>query len=222
MNEENPSKPPKKPRIVRVVSDDTLEAWETQRAEYLAAHPGEALKPVKDELVREALGMPEEEIQETRKEEKEETEEEAAEKAQTEDAENEDEADAETEAEEESEEKEGKNEEPAKEESEESRVEAEKPEKKKPVIKMITEPVVKKEERAKPRLIESLEEQAARDVLPRSPQPGTPLTMAQPTLGEASKDVRVEEARRIWLQRQEEKKRNLGFFGKLKATLGFH
>ena len=54
----NPEK--EKPRIVRVTSDDTHDAWESQRAEYLAQHPEEASKPIKDELVREALGLPEE------------------------------------------------------------------------------------------------------------------------------------------------------------------
>ena len=57
---ESAEKPEKKPRIVRVTSDDTLDAWESQRAEFLAAHPEEASKPIKDGLVREALGLPEE------------------------------------------------------------------------------------------------------------------------------------------------------------------
>jgi hypothetical protein len=75
---------------------------------------------------------------------------------------------------------------------------------------MITEPVVK------PTAIEKMEAQASRDVWPSAPQQGAPITLEQ-----ASKEVRAEEARRLWRHRQEEKKRKLGFFGKMKAALGF-
>ena len=49
----------KKPRIVRVVSDETLEAWEAQRGEYLKTHPEAAMRK-QDELVREAIDAAEE------------------------------------------------------------------------------------------------------------------------------------------------------------------
>ncbi len=248
MTQENPTQNAKtagKPRIVRVVSDGMLEAWEEQRAGYLKEHPGDAIKPIKDPLVREALGMPEE-TEEPKKEEREKAaeeekaeqtsaesnEEDAAEKAQAEDEEKKDEADAEAEEEEE---KETEEEEEEKEsEEEEARVEVEKPaestepakpetEKKKPKIVTITAANAaaakqpnQPEKPGRPRLIEKFEEQAARDILPNAPQPRTPIT-----LGEASTEVRVEEARRIWLQREAEKKKKLGFFGKIKATLGF-
>ena len=84
MSEENDAQTPqaqqtpqsaKKPRIVRVVSDETLEAWEAQRGEYLKTHPGEAIKPIKDGLVREALGLPEETLEEKPREQEKENEE---------------------------------------------------------------------------------------------------------------------------------------------------
>ncbi len=239
MSEENDAQTTpstKKPRIVRVVSDETLEAWEAQRGEYLKTHPEAALRR-QDELVREAIGAAEETPEEAREQMQETPEpKEAPKESLTElTAEEMREKQTPTEApaaeavEEKDEAKEENEEEPQEEtaeekeeqEEEESLVEVEKPaapEKKRPVIKSITEPVLKPEEKGTPKIIEKMNEQASRDVWPTVPQPGTPFNA---TLEQASKEVRVEEARRLWLQHEEQKKKQLGFFGKLKAAFGF-
>ncbi|MFH0973319.1 MAG: hypothetical protein V1817_00840 [Candidatus Micrarchaeota archaeon] len=243
MAEENDAQTPqplKKPRIVRIISDETLEAWEEQRAEYLKQHP-EAVMKKQDELMREAIGAAEETPEQTQEtlEPKEAPAETLTELTAEEMQEKEEppahastaEAPATTEALEEKEEAKEENEEEPEEETaeekeekeeEESRVEVEKPAEPKkngPVIKSITEPTIKPEQTApKPKIIEKMNEQASRDIWPSAPQPGTPFNA---TLEQASKEVRVEEARRLWLQREEQKKKQLGFFGKIKARLGF-
>ncbi|MEM0475211.1 MAG: hypothetical protein QW343_00240 [Candidatus Norongarragalinales archaeon] len=196
----------KKPRVVRVISDETLEAWEAQRAEYLKEHPEATLRQP-DEFVREALGLRADAKQEEGGEAGEgkqghsEPVEKSAEKAKSEEK---------FAAEEEKKESEKAGE--AREA--ESRVEVEKPTERKPKIKAITEPTAK-DSSEKPRIVERMQEQASRDVWPAAPRAGTPIT-----LEEAGKEARVEEARRLWLARQEEK-RKTSFFWKIKAALGF-
>ncbi len=96
-------------------------------------------------------------------------------------------------------------------------------EKKKPRVKVVVEPVFG-ERGAKPtapiaserpRLIQELQEQAARDVLPAQSPPGTPLEAQKPLTREEA----AQRAHQIWEQRQEEKKKGK-LFTRLKRTIG--
>jgi len=94
---------------------------------------------------------------------------------------------------------------------------------KKPRVKVIVEPVFgERGEKPttlitgeKPRLARELEEQAARDVLPVQTPPGTPLEAEKPL----TREEVVEKARRIWREKELEKKKGK-FFAKLKRAIG--